>query len=298
VVSRGELGEIGGAFRIPEIVTQGGAVLREVGATNRTHLRDYEAAINEETALLLKVHTSNYRVTGFTGQPEMRELVALGQKHDLPVIEDLGSGNLLDLKAFGLTGEPTVSETMAKGIDLATFSGDKLLGGPQAGIIVGRRELVEKLKKHPLNRALRIDKMTLAGLEAVLKCYLDPVAVTEKIPTLRMLTVDVDELKRQAQRLRRVVKRSCLKSENLKLKVAPAVSRAGGGALPMVELATFALFLQVQGQSSARLEEYLRTRPQPVVVRIVDDWLVFDPRTIFADEFAEIGRACQELLSL
>jgi len=298
VVSRGELVEIGGAFRIPEIVTQGGALLREVGATNRTHLRDYEAAINEETALLLKVHTSNYRVTGFTGQPEMRELVALGQKYDLPVIEDLGSGNLLDLKAFGLIGEPTVSETMASGIALATFSGDKLLGGPQAGIIVGRRELVEKLKKHPLNRALRIDKMTLAGLEAVLKCYLDPAAVTEKIPTLKMLTAGEDELKRQAQRLRRVVKRSCLKSENLQLKVAPAVSRAGGGAMPMVELATFALFLRVQGQSSARLEEYLRTRPQPIVVRIIDDWLVFDPRTIFADEFAEIGRACQELLSL
>ena len=298
VVSRGELVEIGGAFRIPEIVTQGGAFLREVGATNRTHLRDYEAAINEETALLLKVHTSNYRVTGFTWQPEIRELVALGQKYDLPVIEDLGSGNLLDLKSFGLTGEPTVSETMANGVALATFSGDKLLGGPQAGIIVGRKELVEKLKKHPLNRALRIDKMTLAGLEAVLKFYLDPAVVTEKIPTLRMLTVGKDELKKQAQKLRRVVKRVCSGSEKLQLQVAPAISRAGGGAMPMVELATFALFLRVQGQSSARLEEYLRARSRPIVARIIDDWLVFDPRTIFADEFAEIGRACQEMLLL
>ncbi|MCD6268633.1 MAG: L-seryl-tRNA(Sec) selenium transferase [Deltaproteobacteria bacterium] len=298
VVSRGELVEIGGAFRIPEIVTQGGAVLREVGATNRTHLRDYEAAINEETALLLKVHTSNYRIAGFTYQPEMRELVALGQKYDLPVIEDLGSGNLLDLKAFGLTGEPTVSEIMANGVALATFSGDKLLGGPQAGIIVGRKELVEKLKKHPLNRALRIDKMTLAGLEAVLKFYLDPAVVTEKIPTLRMLTVGSNELKKQAQKLHRVVKRACLGSEKVQLQVAPSVSRAGGGAMPMVELATFALFLRVQGESSARLEKYLRARSRPIVVRIIDDWLVFDPRTIFADEFAEIGRACQEMLLL
>jgi L-seryl-tRNA(Ser) seleniumtransferase len=298
VVSRGELVEIGGAFRIPEIVTQGGAILREVGATNRTHLRDYEAAVNDETALLLKVHTSNYRVTGFTGQPEMRDLVSLGEKYDLPVIEDLGSGNLLDLKAFGLRGEPTVYETMASGVALATFSGDKLLGGPQAGIIVGRRELVETLKKHPLNRALRIDKMTLAGLEAVLKCYLDPATVIENIPTLRMLTARQDELKKQAQRLQRVIKRTCSTSAKLQLKVAPSVSRAGGGALPMVELATFALYLRIQGQSSTRFEEYLRARSLPIVVRIVDDWLVFDPRTIFLEEFAEIGRACQELLSL
>ena len=298
VVSRGELVEIGGAFRIPEIVTQGGALLREVGATNRTHLRDYEAVINEETALLLKVHTSNYRVTGFTGHPEMCDLVALGKKYDLPVIEDLGSGNLLDLKAFGLFGEPTVPETIAQGFALATFSGDKLLGGPQAGIIVGRRKLIEKLKKHPLNRALRIDKMTLAGLEAVLKCYLDPALVTEKIPTLQMLTVGRDELKKQAQRLRRVVRRSGSDSARLQLKVAEAVSRAGGGAMPMVELAGYALFLRIKGQSSACLEEYLRTRSRPIVARIVDDWLVFDPRTIFTDEFAEIGRACQELLSL
>ncbi len=298
VVSRGELVEIGGAFRIPEIVTQGGAVLREVGATNRTHLRDYEAAINDVTALLLKVHTSNYRLTGFTGQPEMRELVELGLKYELPVIEDLGSGNLLDLKTFGLRGEPTVSETMATGVALATFSGDKLLGGPQAGIIVGRRDLVEKLKKHPLNRALRIDKMTLAGLEAVLKYYLDPATVIDNIPTLRMLTVSRDKLKKQAQRLQRTIKRSCIAAASLQMKVAASVSRAGGGALPMVELDTFALFIRIPGQSTARLEKYLRSRSQPIVVRIVDDWLVFDPRTIFADEYAEIGRACQELLSL
>ncbi len=298
VVSRGELVEIGGAFRIPEIVVQGGAVLREVGATNRTHLNDYEAAINEETAILLKVHTSNYRLIGFSGQPEVRELVALGRKHGVPVVEDLGSGNLLDLKAYGLPGEPTVREVMASGVDLVTFSGDKLLGGPQAGIVVGRRDLIEKLKKHPLNRALRIDKMTLAGLEAVLKCFLDPLTAVEKIPTLKMLTLTEAELKKRAQSLRRTIVRRCRTDARLKLKIESNTSRAGGGTMPMVELPTFCLFLRVTDQSSSLLEKHLRNRSLPVVVRIVDDWLVFDPRTLFADDFPEIARACQELLDL
>ncbi len=298
VVSRGELVEIGGAFRIPEIIVQGGAVLREVGATNRTHLRDYEAAINDETAILLKVHTSNYRLLGFTGQPETRDLVALGQKHGIPVVEDLGSGNLIDLKAYGLVGEPTVTEVMASGVDLATFSGDKLLGGPQAGIIVGRKDLIDNLKKHPLNRALRIDKMTLVGLEAVLKCYLDPLTLVEKIPTLKMLTLTAAELKKKAQNLRRSIVRNCSDPARLKLKIEAGSSRAGGGALPMIDLPTFCLGLKIEGASSAHLEKHLRSRALPVVVRIVDDWLVFDPRTIFVDEYAEIARACQELLSL
>ena len=298
VVSRGELVEIGGAFRIPEIVVQGGASLREVGATNRTHLKDYEAAINEETAILLKVHTSNYRLLGFTGQPKARDLVALGRKYDIPVVEDLGSGNLIDLKAYGLAGEPTVKEVMANGVDLVTFSGDKLLGGPQAGIVVGRKDLVEKLKRHPLNRALRIDKMTLVGLEAVLKCYLDPLTLIEKIPTLKMLTLTAVELKKKAQSLRRAIVRRCAEDDRLKLKIELSSSRAGGGALPMIDLPTYCLGLQIEGLSSALLEKYLRSSMLPVVVRIVDDWLLFDPRTIFVDEFPEIARACQEMLSL
>lgn len=298
VVSRGELVEIGGAFRIPEIVVQGGAILREVGATNRTHLKDYEAVINEETAILLKVHTSNYRLLGFTGQPEVRELVALGRKHEIPLIEDLGSGNLLDLKAYGLPDEPTVREVMASGVDLATFSGDKLLGGPQAGIVVGRKDLIEKLKQHPLNRALRIDKMTLAGLESVLKCFLDPLTVVDKIPTLKMLTLTEAELKKRAQSLRRTIVRHCGSDAGLQLKIEPSTSRAGGGTMPMVELPTLCLFVRITGKSSAALEKYLRSRSLPVVVRIVDDWLVFDPRTIFVDQFAEIARACQELMNL
>jgi L-seryl-tRNA(Ser) seleniumtransferase len=298
VVSRGELVEIGGAFRIPEIVVQGGARLREVGATNRTHLADYEEAIGEDTALLLKVHTSNYRISGFTGFPATRELVALGARYDLPVIEDLGSGNLIDLAAYGLPGEPTVAEVIGSGVALATFSGDKLLGGPQAGIIVGRRELVEKLKKHPLNRALRIDKMTLAGLEATLKEFLDPRRAAARVPTLRMLTVAEAELKKRALSLRRRLVRAVGQDSRLAREVVPEVSRAGGGALPMVELPTWVLRLRIADRSPARLEKYLRSRSCPVIVRIVDDWLVFDPRTLEPGDTAEIIAACRELLEL
>ncbi|NPA25913.1 MAG: L-seryl-tRNA(Sec) selenium transferase [Deltaproteobacteria bacterium] len=295
VVSRGELVEIGGAFRIPEIVVQGGAILKEVGATNRTHLADYETVIGEETALLLKVHTSNYRISGFSGCPETRELVALARRHGIPVIEDLGSGNLLDLRAYGLPGEPTVGEVISNGVDLATFSGDKLLGGPQAGIIVGRRELVEKLKKHPLNRALRIDKMTLAALEATLKCFLDPRQAVAEVPTLRMLTMGTDELRKRARRLRRLIRRQTGELTGLEMRIAPEVSRAGGGALPMVALPTVALFLRFAGKSPVRLEKALRQRSVPVIVRIVDDWLVFDPRTLLENDFNEIAVACREL---
>ena len=298
VVSRGELVEIGGAFRIPEIVVQGGARLVEVGATNRTHLSDYERAIGSETALLLKVHTSNYRVSGFAGVPAARELVALGRRHDIPVIEDLGSGNLIDLAAYGLPGEPTVPEVIASGVALATFSGDKLLGGPQAGIIVGRREFVERLKQHPLNRALRIDKMTLAALEATLKCFLEPEKACELVPTLRMLTRSPQALKREAQRLRRRIAKACGAAEGMELAVVPASSRAGGGALPEIELPTWAVALRLAGKSPARLEAYLRGREVPVVARIVEERLLFDPRTLLPEDYAELARACRELLTL
>ncbi len=298
VVSRGELVEIGGAFRIPEIVVQGGAMLCEVGATNRTHLADYEKAITEDTALLLKVHTSNYRISGFTNSPATRELVALGRARGIPVIEDLGSGNLIDLAACGLPGEPTVTEVIGSGVDLATFSGDKLLGGPQSGIVVGRRELVEKLKKHPLNRALRIDKMTLAALEATLKEFLDPRSALREIPTLRMLTRKPEELKKRARNLRRRLLRAGGNDPRLVMRVIPEASRAGGGALPMVELPTWVLQLRIEGQSVACLEKRLRSRRRPVIVRIVNDWLVFDPRTLESEDDAEIAAACRELLEL
>ncbi len=298
VVSRGELVEIGGAFRIPEIVVQGGAGLREVGATNRTHLRDYEAAIGEQTALLLKVHTSNYRISGFTGTPSARELVALGRRYGLPVLEDLGSGNLIDLRAFGLPGEPTVAEVVSSGVALATFSGDKLLGGPQAGIIVGRRDLVGKLKQHPLNRALRIDKMTLAALEATLKCFLEPERAVEQVPTLRMLTRSPAALKRAARRLCRRIARVCGAAAGLELEIVAAASRAGGGALPESELPTYVVALRLVGKSPARLEAYLRGRRVPIVARIVEERLFFDPRTLQPGDESEIAAACRELLAL
>ena len=188
VVSRGELIEIGGSFRIPDIMRSSGAMLHEVGATNKTHLADYQSAINERTALLLKVHTSNYRIVGFTETVPRAALVQLGNVSQLPVMEDLGSGNLVDLSAYGLDQEPTVSEVVRAGVDVVTFSGDKLLGGPQAGILVGKKRYIELLKRHPLNRALRIDKMTLAALESTLRHYVDPRAAVREVPTLQMLT--------------------------------------------------------------------------------------------------------------
>jgi len=294
VVSRGELVEIGGAFRIPEVIVQGGAILREVGATNRTHLHDYEDAINENTAVLLKVHTSNYRISGYTKQVEARELTVLGRKYGIPVVEDLGSGCLTDLKPFGLTGEPTVKEVIKGGVSLATFSGDKLLGGPQAGIIVGSVKLVDELKKHPLNRALRIDKMTLAGLEEILKLHLDPAVAVDRIPTLKMLTLSDAELKGRAQRLKRIIGRGD-QEKLFEIELKPGISRAGGGALPLVELPTWLVFLRSGSANPVQLERRLRRRPLPIIVRIVDDWLVFDPRTLFNDDYREISRALQEI---
>src|SRR5512139_2684609 len=201
IVSRGELVEIGGAFRIPDVMKRSGALLREVGTTNRTHLRDYQKAMGSETALLLKVHTSNFRVMGFTSEVSLEELVELGRGQDIPVMNDLGSGCLVDLSRYGLEKEPTVQEAVKTGVDVVTFSGDKLLGGPQAGIIVGKKRFLDPIKSNPLTRALRIDKLTLAALESTLLLYLDEAKAIEEIPTLRMLTVDRDHLKRRGRRL-------------------------------------------------------------------------------------------------
>ena len=296
IVSRGELVEIGGAFRIPEVMEAGGVMLREVGSSNRTHLHDYQQAINADTAILLKVHTSNYRVSGFTSAVDSVELVKLAEQFSLPVIEDLGSGCMMDLSAYGVGGEPTVRQVVKTGVGVVTFSGDKLVGGPQAGIVVGRRDLIEQVKRHPLNRALRIDKLTLAFLEEVLKCYLDEEKAVSSLPTLAMLTMSPAELRRRANRLKGQIRRQLGNIPGFSLTVKEGISRAGGGALPMVEIPTWLVALQVDNHSASALERFFRSRSIPIITRILDDQLIFDPRTLFVDDGLEIARACGELL--
>jgi L-seryl-tRNA(Ser) seleniumtransferase len=288
VVSRGELIEIGGEFRIPDIMRRSGAVLREVGTTNRTHLRDYAQAIGAETALLLKVHTSNYRVVGFTADVSSRELVALGRDRGIPVMEDLGSGCLVDLRPYGLPHEPTVQEVVAAGVDVVTFSGDKLLGGPQAGIVVGRRELVARLQKNPLNRALRIDKFTIAALEATLYAY-DAGRVLDEVPTLRLLTEPLAAVRRRAQR----VLRSLPADVRARASAVVVEDRAqvGGGALPAVELPTAAVAVGATAAQTRALDAALRAGDPPVVGRVVDDRLLLDCRTILPDQVAVLAAA-------
>jgi L-seryl-tRNA(Ser) seleniumtransferase len=288
VVSRGELIEIGGEFRIPDIMRRSGAVLREVGTTNRTHFKDYAGAIGPDTALLLKVHTSNYRVVGFTSQVPARELVELGRERGIPVMEDLGSGCLVDLRPYGFPHEPTVQETVAQGVDLVTFSGDKLLGGPQAGIVVGRGDLVERLKKNPLNRALRIDKLTLAGLEGTLYAYEAGTAL-ETIPALRMLTEPVRLVRRRARRLLGLIPSEA--REAIGASIVEEMAQVGGGALPTVELPTAAVALGSAGRSAESLDRALRSGSPPVIGRIADDRLLLDCRTILPSEIPILASA-------
>lgn len=282
IVSRGELVEIGGAFRVPEVMAAGGVRLREVGTTNKTHLQDYRAVIGAETALLLKVHTSNYRIVGFTAAVPAAELVPLGREHGVQVMEDLGSGMLIDLTPFGLPAEPTVREAVATGIDVVTFSGDKLLGGPQAGIIIGRRATVETIRRHPLARALRIDKLTLAALEATLRHYLDPAEALREIPVLRMLAAKPDELRRRSQRLASQLQVAL--GADVNVTVIPATGQVGGGALPLAELPGFAIAIAPQTLSVETLATRLRQGRPPVLGRIQDDRLLLDLRTVAPDE--------------
>jgi len=282
IVSRGELVEIGGAFRIPDVMAAGGVILREVGTTNKTHLADYRNAIGENTGLLLKVHTSNYRIVGFTASVSGAELVALGRERKLPVLEDLGSGMLLDLSPFGLPREPTVAEAVAAGLDVVTFSGDKLLGGPQAGLIVGRHAAIETIRRHPLARALRSDKLTLAALEATLRLYLDPQRALAEIPALRTLARPADELRRRCRRLQQRIRKSC--GAALEVQVVAATATVGGGALPLTELAGYALALVPHQGTVTQLAARLRDGDLPVVGRLHEDRLLLDPRTLASAE--------------
>ncbi len=285
IVSRGELVEIGGSFRIPDVMRSSGAILREVGTTNKTHLYDYEGAINDNTALILKVHKSNYRIIGFANEVSIEELVNLGRKYKIPVMFDLGSGCLIDLKPFGIHIEPSVQEIVKAGVDLTTFSGDKLLGGPQGGIIVGKKEHIERIQRNPITRAVRIDKMTLAGLEATLMEYIDEESALKNVPTLKLIFQKPQELKKKAYT---IAKRLSKEVKEVQIKVNADISRAGGGALPEIDLPTYVVSLKSENVSVNELEERLRKGNPPIVSRIKDDNLIIDVRTVREKEISDL----------
>ena len=287
IVSRGQLVEIGGSFRIPDVMEKSGAELVEVGATNRTHLYDFEGAITDRTALLLSVHTSNFRMIGFTSEVPADELVKLGNRYDIPVMEDLGSGSLIRLPQFGMSGEPTVPEVVGAGVDIVTFSGDKLLGGPQCGIIVGKKKYIEKIKKNPLNRALRIDKFTIASLESILRCYYDGDSVLQNIPTLRMISQSDDVIKKRARRFIRRLKAKL--ADYCTLTLVPTVSLVGGGALPEYSIDSWAVSLRPAQGSVNNLERDFRALEIPIIGRIEHDCFLLDFRTIQDREIIELA---------
>lgn len=299
IVSRGELVEIGGSFRIPEVMKQSGTALHEVGTTNKTHLKDYQDAFSENTKAVLKVHTSNYRIIGFQADVPNHELAEFAHSRNIPLIHDLGSGSLIDLSAFGLRNEPTVKGIVASGVDIVTFSGDKVLGGPQAGIIAGKKEYIDGIKKNQMLRALRCDKLTLSALSATLRLYYDEKLAFEKIPTLNALTASKDILKKKAKRLHNMLK-GIMPKEKVKLTVEENISRVGGGAFPETDLPTYAVcveFLEKNSAFSAEAwkERFLKTDP-PIVGRVERDKFLFDVRTIANEEFILIRNCILSIL--
>ncbi|QIP57556.1 L-seryl-tRNA(Sec) selenium transferase [Hafnia alvei] len=297
IVSRGELVEIGGAFRIPDVMLQAGCELTEVGTTNRTHLKDYRQAINENTALLMKVHTSNYAIQGFTSAVDEAELVALGRETGIPVITDLGSGSLIDMATYGLPAEPMPQKLIADGVDLVSFSGDKLLGGPQAGIIVGKRELIEQLQNHPLKRALRCGKMTLAALDATLQLYQQPEKLAQALPTLRHMTRTEAEIRACAERLLPPLQHRFAKQFNV--SIAPCQSQIGSGSLPVDRLPSIAITLMPHSGKGGELEalsQQCRALSRPVIGRISEGKLWLDLRCL-EDEDGLLYALLQELRS-
>jgi L-seryl-tRNA(Ser) seleniumtransferase len=294
IVSRGELIEIGDGFRIPEIMEQSGAVLREVGTTNRTRIADYENAINENTRVLLRVHPSNFQVTGFTEKPEVAELIALGNRRGIPVVEDLGSGCLVDLSAAGIS-EPTAKQSVEAGFSLVLFSGDKLLGGPQAGIIAGQKDLVAKVRRHPLFRALRVDKLSIAAMEATLRAYYR--GAGNEIPALKMIRATPEEIAQRSERLLKAVQ-AAVGAADAEIALADSASLVGGGSTPAQSLPTKVLRLASARHSAAQLEKRLR-RPEkgvPVIARIEDEHLVIDLRTVFPEQENSLQDALVEAL--
>lgn len=293
VVSRGELVEIGGKFRIPDVMEQSGAKLVEVGTTNKTHYSDYADAVTEETKAFLKVHTSNYRIVGFTESVGIDELIPLGQEYDLPIIEDLGSGVLIDLSKYGLTYEPTVQDSIRKGADVVCFSGDKLLGGPQAGIIVGKKKYIDKMKRNQLTRALRIDKFTATALELVLQEYLSEENAVKKIPVLRMITRSREDVEKAAARFRRMLVRAGIKAE---ISLQPCESQIGGGSLPLERIPSMAVCIRPTEMTVPELETAMRHLEIPVIPRTFNDMIVMDVRTIDEDRMKIVTEELKEIL--
>lgn len=279
IVSRGELIEIGGAFRIPEIMAKSGAILKEVGSTNRTHAADYENAIHENTALLLKVHTSNYKVVGFTSEVTLEQLVTIGKKHNLPVMEDLGSGALIDLSRYGLPKEPVVADRIRAGAAIVTFSGDKILGGPQAGLMVGRQEWIGRVNKNHLQRALRCGKLTLAALEATLRLYRQSPDITQAIPTLKAFTRSMEEIRAMGEQV--LPKIQSVLGDTFRVTLEENASQIGSGALPTEELPTVVIAIEGQKLGASAVAQRFRASHPPIIGRIKDDRLMLDLRTIF-----------------
>jgi L-seryl-tRNA(Ser) seleniumtransferase len=295
IVSRGQLVEIGGSFRLPDIMARSGARLVEVGTTNRTHLHDYRQALSASTGMLLKVHSSNFRIIGFTSEVSIGELVQLGRAHSIPVMEDLGSGCLVDLSSFGLVKEPTVQETVLAGADVVTFSGDKLLGGPQAGIIVGKKCYIDKIKKNPLNRALRVDKFTLAGLESVLRLYIDQNQAVCDIPTLAMIAEPAAQVELRARNLFHQVSPFC--EPHCHCEIVPVNSCIGGGAMPGQSLASWAVAFGFQTIDVVEMERRLRRGQPPVIGRIENNRLLLDMRTVAEDELGLLATSLAQSFS-
>ncbi|MFP4446642.1 MAG: L-seryl-tRNA(Sec) selenium transferase, partial [Desulfosudaceae bacterium] len=294
IVSRGELIEIGGSFRIPDVMEKSGCRLIEVGTTNRTHPADYLAAISGETALLMKVHTSNYGLVGFTAEVSLADMAVLGKKHNIPVMNDLGSGTFIDFADYGLAYEPTVDAAVSAGADIVTFSGDKLLGGPQAGIIVGKKTIIARLRKNPLTRALRIDKLTLAALEITLRQYRDKTQAVRTIPTLKMITAPIEEIAEKAARLARALNE--IGDSRLIVTIQESFSRAGGGSFPFLKIPTRCVAVAVDGLSADRLERRLRQSRPPIIGRIEKELFLLDPRTLADSEISVIKDAFATML--
>lgn len=294
IISRGELVEIGDSFRIPDIIKKSGSILKEVGTTNKTHIKDYEEAITENTILLLKVHKSNYSFIGFSGEVALEDLVVLGKKHNLYVMEDLGSGCFIDFTKYGMKKEPTVQDTVASGADILTFSGDKLLGGAQAGIILGKKEIIEKLKKNPLARALRIDKLTLAALEATLRIYRDEKKAVKDIPTLYMLTMPFEEIEKKAETLEEKLKN--IDSDMLQVSIINRYSKAGGGSLPDQNLPSVCIGIKIKGISANFIEKNMRLNPPHIIGTIEKDVFLIDLRTVLNDEIDMVKDAFVKFL--